>query len=200
VADIKEGIGWLLRHRYLRLLALMGLVLGLLDEAVFAVFAVFVLYAQDVLGLTASGYGLLLAVGAVGGILGSFVVENVVRRVGSGGAIFLSLILGLISYVGIALSGNVIFVGLMLAVNGFHLVLWNVTTISLRQAIVPAELLGRVNSAYRFLMMAGLTSGTLAGGAIASAFGLTAPFWFAAALLAVLVLTALANARASSLR
>lgn len=54
MADIKEGIGWLLRHRYLRLLALMGLVLGLLDEAVFAVFAVFVLYAQDVLGLTAS--------------------------------------------------------------------------------------------------------------------------------------------------
>ncbi len=197
VADIKEGLGWLLRHRYLRLLALMGLVLGLLDEAVFAVF---VLYAQDVLGLTASGYGLLFAVGAAGGIIGSFVVDSVVRRVGSGGAIFLSLILGLLSYIGIALAGNVVFVGLMLIVNGFHLVLWNVTTISLRQSIVPAGLLGRVNSAYRFVMMVGLTSGTLAGGAIARTFGLTAPFWFAAVLLAILTLVALANNLSAGLR
>lgn len=200
LADIREGLGWLLRHRFLLLLAAMTAVAGLVDEAVFAIF---VLYAQDLLGLGPVGYGLLFAAGAVGGISGSLTVNPLTNRIGSRKMLLLSLILGTLSIVGLALAGlllpnstaGIALAAAMLVVNGFHLASWNITTLSLRQSLVPDELLGRVNSAYRFVAMAGLTAGTLVGGAIASLFGLLAPFWLAGALLAALTLAALSVAR-----
>ncbi len=189
LAEVREGLGWLARHRFLLTLAAITALLGLVDEAVFAVF---VLYAQEVLGLRDFGYGLLLAVGAAGGVFGGFAADALVRRVGSARAISLSLLLGALSYFGIALTGSVALVAMMLVANGAHLVLWNVTTLSLRQAEMPDELLGRVNGAYRLLAMVGLTSGTLVGGVVAGALGLVAPFWSAAAGLTVLFFVALA--------
>jgi MFS family permease len=189
LVEVREGLSWLAHHRFILTLAAITALGGLVDEAVFAVF---VLYAQEVLLLRDFGYGLLLAVGAVGGIFGGFASAALVRRVGSARAISFSLLLGMLSYVGIALTGSVPVVAIMLVVNGVHLVLWNVTTLSLRQAEIPNELLGRVNGAYRFLAMVGLTSGTLVGGVVAGAFGLVAPFWFAAALLTVLFFAAVA--------
>ena len=53
---------------------------------------------------------------------------------------------------------------------------WNVVTVSLRQAIVPDALLGRVNSAYRLLGWGTMPIGALLGGFLADAFGLRAPF------------------------
>jgi MFS family permease len=194
LTEVRDGILWLARRRFLLTLAAITAVLGLVDEAVFAVF---VLYAQEILGLRDFGYGLLLAVGAAGGIFGGFTADTLVQRVGSARAIFLSLLLGTLSYAGIAVTGSVALVAAMLVVNGPHLVLWNVTTLSLRQSEVSGELLGRVNGTYHFLAMVGLTSGTLFGGVVASAFGLVAPFWFATASLAILSFVALAGARDS---
>jgi Na+/melibiose symporter-like transporter len=128
LAEVREGLGWLARHRFLLTLAAITALLGLVDEAVFAVF---VLYAQEILGLRDFGYGLLLAVGAAGGIFGGFAADALVRRVGSARAISFSLLLGVLSYFGIALTGSVALVAIMLVVNGAHLVLWNVTTLSL---------------------------------------------------------------------
>ena len=74
----------------------------------------------------------------------------------------------------------------MLALFGFHAIVWNVVTISLRQQIIPERLLGRVNSVYRLLGLGGMSAGALLGGVLARGFGLTAPFWFAS--LSVVVL------------
>lgn len=178
--DIREGLRWLFGNRRLRGLAVLSAVVGLVDEAAFAIF---VLYALEILEIREFEYGLLIAVGALGGVLGGLSAGWIVRRAGSGGAIFLSLLIGAISYLGLAISGSVAFVAVMLVVNLFHIVLWNITTLSLRQSTVPEELLGRVNSAYRFLLMVGVSTGALLGGAMASVFGLTAPFWLGAAVL-----------------
>jgi hypothetical protein len=45
--------------------------------------------------------------------------------------------------------------------------MWNVVSMSLRQAMIPAELLGRVLSANRVVMWGGIPLGALAGGALA---------------------------------
>ena len=47
-------------------------------------------------------------------------------------------------------------------------VLWNVITVSLRQKIIPSELLGRVNSVYRFFGWGSISIGSLLGGLIVS--------------------------------
>jgi MFS family permease len=63
-----------------------------------------------------------------------------------------------------------------------------VVTVSLRQSIIPDELLGRVNSVYRFLGWGAMPVGSLLGGLIASGIGLRATFLAAAALMACMLL------------
>lgn len=188
LADIREGVGWLARHRLLRALAVM---LGLASVAYMMTFSILVLFARDVLSLDDTGYGILLAFSAVGGLAGSAVAGRLVRWLGAGRTIFASLLIGAGSYVGIASSNNPLFVGVMLALYIFYAVVWNVVTVSLRQAIVPDRMLGRVSSAYRLFGLIGLALGALLGGFLARGLGLTAPFWAGAVLLVLMALLAL---------
>jgi MFS family permease len=55
---------------------------------------------------------------------------------------------------------------LLTAISTVFAVLWNVITVSLRQSIIPTELLGRVNSVYRFFAWGSIPIGTLIGGAL----------------------------------
>jgi MFS family permease len=79
----------------------------------------------------------------------------------------------------------------MLAGEGFAVAMWNVVTVSLRQQIVPSHLLGRVNSVYRMLGWGLMPLGALAGGFVAHAAGLRAPYVVAGALCGLSLLAAL---------
>jgi MFS family permease len=59
----------------------------------------------------------------------------------------------------------------------FGSVAYNVTQVSLRQAITPERLQGRMNAAMRWIVWGTIPLGTLAGGALASEFGLRAALW-----------------------
>jgi predicted MFS family arabinose efflux permease len=65
------------------------------------------------------------------------------------------------------------------ALFGAHAFVWGTTSVSVRQRAVPAEYQGRVGSVYLVGMFGGLVFGAALGGAIAQAWGITAPFWFA---------------------
>ena len=54
------------------------------------------------------------------------------------------------------------------AIETFFAVLWNVITVSLRQSIIPTQLLGRVNSVYRFFAWGSMPIGIFLGGALVS--------------------------------
>ena len=82
-------------------------------------------------------------------------------------------------------------VAALLAVQGFSVTMWNVVTVSLRQRIVPGHLLGRVNSVYRMLGWGPMPLGALAGGFVAHAAGLRAPYVAAGLLCVLSVLAAL---------
>jgi hypothetical protein len=57
-------------------------------------------------------------------------------------------------------------------IGGFGAVVYNIQQVSLRQAITPERMQGRMNSVMRFLVWGPIPLGALTGGAIASAFGL----------------------------
>ena len=59
--------------------------------------------------------------------------------------------------------------------------LWNVVTVSYRQRIIPPELFGRVNSAYRFIGTGSIGVGALLGGQVAHYAGLRAPYFLGSA-------------------
>lgn len=63
-------------------------------------------------------------------------------------------------------------------VFGAHAFVWGTTATVVRQRAVPDELLGRVGGVYRVAIVGGMVIGTPLGGVIASAYGITAPFWF----------------------
>jgi MFS family permease len=90
----------------------------------------------------------------------------------------------------IGLTSNWQLFWLLTSVSTVFAVLWNVITVSLRQSIIPTELLGRVNSVYRFFAWGSIPIGTLIGGIIVDfleisvnrEFALRAPYFFSAAL------------------
>lgn len=197
-SDLKEGFRWLWRHQLLRRFAIA---LGLLNASSAAAFATVVLFVQEVLGLDATGFGLLSSAGAVGGVAGSFLASRLSKRLGSGGNLLVSLVtLGLSSAV-IGLTSSAPLAWVMYTIMAFGVVLWNVVTVSLRQAIIPDRLLGRVNSVYRFFGWGTMPIGIFIGGVVVEVvagfagrqMGLRAPFFLAAAVTLGLTIYALSH-------
>jgi MFS family permease len=184
LAEIGEGLRWLWNHRLIRTLAIM---LGVFNMTFAATDAIFVLFAQDVLGLGSFGYGVLVTSWAVGGLIGSLMADKIVAWLGSGRALQASVLVSALVLAVVALSENAFVVWAAFLLVGVTVVVWNVITVSFRQAVVPEDIFGRVNSVYRLLGWGGLSVGALLGGFLAWGFGLTVPFWFAAAVLAIML-------------
>jgi MFS family permease len=186
-ADIAEGVRWLLGHRVLRTICW---VLAIENIVEMAGLAMLVLLAQDVLGLDARGYGLLLACLAVGGMLGGTVAARLHRRLGDQGGVVGSTLLMGAAWALLAATDLPVVAGAGVALYGLAAVWWNVVTISFRQSVVPERLQGRVNSAYRLVSWGTLSVGAAAGGLVAAQLGLRA--LYAGAAVVLLALAALA--------
>ncbi len=207
--QITAGLHWLWRHRLLRTLALA---LGLMNGVSAATMATFVLFGQEILALDGLGFGLLLATGSVGGLLGSTLAPNLVARLGAGRSLMLAIVVPLATFGAVAATSSAVVAGIAFAAFSFTAITWNVVTVSLRQTLIPDALLGRVNSAYRFFGWGAMPIGTLLGGGLvnlveASAgrdLALRSPFLAAVLLHVVLLVTvaprlterAIADARA----
>jgi MFS family permease len=185
---IADGLRWLTRHRLLRTLAVL---LGVNTFCGQLGNATLVLLATQTLHLDARGYGLLLAGAAIGSLLGGLVNARVVAKIGALPALLTALATNVVVFAGIGLSPDAIVLGALLAVNGFVTTLWNIVTVSLRQQVVPSELLGRVNSVYRMLGWGLIPLGALTGGLVAHAFGLRASYPVAGVLRGIALLVAL---------
>ena len=133
------------------------------------------LYAQEVLGLSERGYGLLLSVMALGTVAGSALAQIANRSLGPARIVPLLMLTQGVAMLAIAATGSLAVAGAGFFVGGLASGLWNIATISLRQRIVPDRLLGRVTSAYRMVGLGAMPLGAVSGGALASAFGLTSP-------------------------
>lgn len=185
--EISEGIRWLVAHPGLRMLAVaicvMNITLG-------SALAILVLYVRERLGLGAVGYGVLLACSAAGGVIGTVIVKRLLVRFGTSLLLRVGLIIECATHVSLALTRRPWVAALTFVIFGVHSGVWNVATVTLRQKVVPEQLLGRVNSVYNTFSIGGFALGSLMGGLLARAFGLTAPFWVAAAAVAVVAMLA----------
>jgi MFS family permease len=163
-SQIGEGLRWLFRHRLLRVVAVL---LGVFN---------FGGQMGQVLHTGTRGYGLLLAVTAVGSVTGGLVCPAVTRWLGLLPSLIIAGAADAAVFVGLGLAPGPAVAALLLAGEGFAVTMWNVVTVSLRQQVVPAYLLGRVNSVYRMLGWGLMPLGALAGGFVAHAAGLRAPY------------------------
>ena len=161
--ELAEGVRWLWGHDLLRP---MAIILGLMNLASMLGGATMVLFAQEVLDVgpllfTVLGFGF-----AVGGVLGGVFASAVSKRLGSGtclaltlgGSAMVALLIGLVPWWPAVM--------VLFTVTALLGTLWNVITVSLRQTIIPAHLLGRVNSVYRFFAWGMMPIGAALSGII----------------------------------
>jgi MFS family permease len=182
LVSIRAGLSWLFRQRMLRLMAVL---LGVNNFCGQMGMATMVLLATQTLHVGARGYGLLLSASAVGSVTGGLVNPVLTRRIGQLPSLIVASVANAAIYVGIGLAPSAYVVGGLFVVNGFAVTMWNVVTVTLRQQIVPDDLRGRVNSAYKMLGWGLMPLGALAGGLVAEAAGLRAPYIVAGVLRAV---------------
>jgi MFS family permease len=183
-ADMAEGIRWLVGHPPMRTLALT---IFTFNVTYGAAWSVLVLYAQDRLGMNAVGFGLLTTAIAIGGVIGIVSYGWLERHFSLADIMRVGLCIETVTHLVLATTTLPIVALAMLVVFGTHAFVWGTTATVVRQRAVPNELLGRVGGVYRVAIMGGIVIGTPIGGVLASAFGITAPYWFAFAGSALLV-------------
>jgi MFS family permease len=194
--QIGEGLVWLGRHSQLRLLAVFT---GLTNLLVEATMAVLVLFSRDELGVGGAGFGSLLAIAAIGGVVASGVGPALSRLLGERWVLVSVLVFQAVAQIVIFTSSSSSFVAVAaaLALSAFGIVVWNIVTISIRQKVVPDSLLGRVNSVYRFVAWGTIPLGAAAGGIVAAAVGTRPVFLIAGLLLAGVAVLGLLLLRAT---
>ena len=163
MAALREGLGWLWRDADLRRLAF---VLGGFNFIGYGYAAVMVLYGQRVLGLDALSFGAFLTLAAFGGLAASLTGPAILQRVSPKTAITIGMTGFTLSCTALALQAPLWLIGVAMVVDGFTAMLWNIAQVSYRQRHIPAPLLGRVNSAFRFIGTGPAAFGAFAFGAL----------------------------------
>jgi MFS family permease len=174
-AEMSEGIRWLLGHPPMRTLALT---IFTFNVTFGAAWSVLVLYASQRLGIGPVGFGLLTTAVAVGGVVGVVSYGRLERRFSLGDIMRTGLLIETATHLSLALTTLPAVALATLVVFGAHAFVWGTTATVVRQRAVPDALLGRVTGVYRVAIVGGLVIGTPLGGLLASAYGITAPFWF----------------------
>ncbi|GIJ11626.1 MFS transporter [Micromonospora andamanensis] len=169
------GLRWLIRQPMLRTLVLVTAAVAAADTAWFAIF---VLYARDALGLGAFGFGLLLATGAAGGLVGSFAADRLVARFHHRTVLTWSMAVTAGVPALLAVAGHRAVAVVVVVTTSAAFAVLNVAALSVRQRLVPGGLLGRVVAAARLVTYSCTALGALAGGALAAGAGIEAPFVF----------------------
>jgi MFS family permease len=139
--------------------------------------AVTFIFFSRTLGLSPTGIGIVLAIGAVTVMAGAALTPRLARRFGSARIVWLSLAVtgpvGLLSP--LAQPGPLVVLVVMgTAVGEFGQIIYAISNVSLRQRLCPDDLLGRVNATMRFAIMGLFPLGALAGGVLGEWIGLRA--------------------------
>jgi predicted MFS family arabinose efflux permease len=181
---VGEGIRFLRGDKVLRAVAAATATANL---GILAIVSLEVLYLVRQLHASPTETGVVIGVGVLGGVIGSSFAKPIAQRIGTPRAMWLPLI----SCAPFALL-------MPLATPGWGLLLYSLgwavfnaggsvyqaSQMAYRQAVVPAELLGRVNAAIRWIVWSTMPIGALLGGLLGTWIGLHATLWCATAVLA----------------
>lgn len=179
--EIAEGLRYVWGHRFLRPIAMATATSNLFSSMAQAVTVLFMVRTLD---LSAGLIGLVFAVGNLGFLAGAALAAAIGKSLGVGRTIVISIGLGspFAFFIPLADLGPALawlMVGLVFASMGG--VVYNISQVSLRQAICPDRLLGRMNASMRFMVWGTLPVGAAIGGALGGAIGLKPTLFIGAA-------------------
>src|SRR5215208_6477811 len=179
--EIVEGTRYVFGHPYLRAIALTTTTANFFRSALLAVLLVYLV--RDA-GASPGAIGAAFAVGNVGFLTAALIAPTVARRFGVGPTMLAAVslfgpaaLLVVLSPAGVAIYAA----GAMILLDSFGIGLHGVNQVSVRQAVTPDRLRGRMVATIRLLMFGTMPLGTMLGGALGSLIGLRPALWFGAA-------------------
>jgi MFS family permease len=156
-----------------------------------AVLSVLVLFALRDLHLSTAGYGVFLAITALGNVGGGLVAPRLRRRFSTATILGVGGVLAGVAYLVVAATSSVVVAQVAFFVEAAAVTSGTVASISLRQRHIPRPLMGRVSNVFRAIIWGAIPLGALAGGVLADVRSLRATFVAAGAgQLALVVATA----------
>src|ERR671930_21337 len=184
LADVKEGLRYVIGHPVLRNISLM---MALINFVGATTFTQLVLFARDRLNVGPRGVGVLFAAGSAGVVVTGLLAGRLRKRFS-----FTALAMTSLMLMG---SCEIVFAGMhwfwaavpLWAASGGLGILFNINTGSLRQAIVPNNLLSRVLSIASVLAWSAIPAGALLGGWIIKLTGNVAAVYGAIGILTICI-------------
>lgn len=173
-SDLVEGLRMVLKNPLLRTLAGSAGIFSLFGNFIGALYA---LYVIRQLGAPPIFLGLLIAAGGVSALAGAFLAERVVQRFGLGRTVAVGLFMYGATGLLIPLAGGSVALALSLLflsqlIGDASVSIYLIAEMSLRQSLVPANLLGRTNASIQFLSQGIAPVGALLAGTLGGLIGL----------------------------
>lgn len=172
VAELKEGAQIVLKNPILRRIAACTATYNLGSGILFAVFLI---YVYDQLKLSPGIVGIVFGLGGIGVLLGAVSAAKVANSLGLGPTIVVSTFLSGVGLLAIPLAsfGPAIPILILLTIlSGFGTPVYNINQVSLRQAITPDRLQGRMNATMRTIVWGTIPLGSFVGGILGSQLGI----------------------------
>lgn len=172
--DVREGLQMALGETRLRALIGSRAVLNFFNAMLETVF---VLYIVRELEIGIALIGVVFSIGSIGFLVGALLPGRLAAHLGVGPSMVMGIAVLALSDLIVPFAGGTSFVVVsLLAISqfffGLGITVFNINQASLRQALVPADYLGRVGATIR-VMVDGLTPlGAVLGGIMGTAFGL----------------------------
>jgi MFS family permease len=182
-SGVAVGLRWIARSSIVRASLLATATINFFN---FVFWALFVLYATKTLGVSPGTLGLVLGVGAVGGLVGSVVAGPATRLIGVGPTLVLGCVLFPLPLLLVPLahgSQAAVLACLFFAElgSGLGVMLLDISAGAIFAAVIPHRLRSRVSGAYMFANYGIRVLGSLAGGLLGTWIGLRSALWIGAA-------------------
>ena len=127
--------------------------------------------------------GLAFTLGSIGVIGGALLTGRLTKALGVGRMIVLAAVFDSVSWLPLAIAPDpLLFAGLTTTIVSlsFFGMFWNVNAMSLRQAITPPGMRGRMNATMRLISWGTIPVGSILGGVLGGAIGLHNTIWVGA--------------------
>ena len=178
--EATEGLRYVLGHRFLRSIAACTGTLNLFGN-IGGVILLF--YIVEELGITAGTIGIIFGIANLGVLIGALSAERLARRFGMGRTIVWSAFASPLALVFVAVAPRDAPIPFLIAsgvIGAATAVIYNINQVSLRQAITPDRMLGRMNATMRFIVWGTIPVGSIVGGLLGGGIGLQATIWVGA--------------------
>ena len=176
--ELTEGLRFFWRTKVLREAAFVSANINFWGTATGAVL---ILLLTDQYGLDPIGYGIVLSIGAIGGIVGALLSARIIRLIGPGTVLALVGFVEAINFAALGTFTIPLIATAALGLGAFMATSSQVVVSSLRQAAIPDHILGRVTSAYRLIVLGVVPLGAATGGVIATMFQIDTVYYVSAA-------------------